>query len=106
MPDLPPISKVLDNVNQEDNASRDFLIAATINLYIESLRRTDGRVMLMGQDIPALFLQIQMLTNPRPYNPTAEPKVRSRALSTEENISLLNAVEQGAAQLRRDSNGS
>jgi hypothetical protein len=50
-----------------------FLIAAAINLYLESLRRTSGRGLLVPSDIPTLFEMINILTSERPAKPEPGP---------------------------------
>lgn len=76
-------------MNQSDT---NFLTAAAINLYLESLRRV-GRLLLAPQDIPVLYDMVAVLTNPLQVSPVADT-ARARELSEEEREQVLNPIEE------------
>ena len=73
----------------------NFLTAAAINLYLESLRR-DGRLLLAPQDIPILYDMISVLTNPFKVTPVPDT-ARSRELTEEEREQVLATFGQEVA---------
>jgi hypothetical protein len=78
-------SELLQSLSTEDEHF-NFLFASTANLYLESLRRTSHRGLLIPSDIPILFEMVDILTKER--NPAAQPSP-SRELSEEERQRVL-----------------
>jgi hypothetical protein len=78
-------------------ADTNFLTAATINLYLESLRR-DGRLLLAPQDIPILYDMISVITNPFKVTPIPDT-ARSRELTEEEREQVLATFGQEQANI-------
>lgn len=72
----------------------NFLTASTINLYLESLRRS-GRVLLAPQDIPVLWDMIHVITNPLAVTPVKDTG-RTRELTEAERATVLEAAETSA----------
>jgi hypothetical protein len=72
---------------------KNFLTAAAINLYIESLRRGAGRVLLAPQDIDILYELIHILTNPVQVTIVPADSLRTRALTEKEQTEVLSAIE-------------
>lgn len=76
-----------------NDPDKNFLTAAAINLYLESLRRGAGRVLLTPMDISTLYELIHVITNPIQATPVQDT-ARSRELNEEERQHVLNAVGQ------------
>ena len=74
-------------------ADKNFLTAAAINLYIESLRRGAGRVLLTPHDIDTLYELIHVLTNPVQVAIVQDTN-RTRELTEEEQAKVLNATDE------------
>ena len=73
----------------------NFLTAAAINLYTESLRRGASRVLLTPQDIDILYELIHVLTNPVQITIVSADNLRTRALTEEEQEKVMTATEEG-----------
>jgi hypothetical protein len=69
----------------------NFLTAATINLYLESLRRV-GRLLLAPQDIETLYDMIRVITNPLQVV-TIQDTARTRELNEKERQHVLGERE-------------
>lgn len=103
------IRPLLERLAQGQSDEESYIIAASINLYIESLRRVDGRILLTPKDIPSLFHIVDLLLNPPKslsfegaQARSAESVLRSRVPSEEEKIGLLNAVDRAVREDRRE----
>lgn len=97
-PSKPPaISEVIRTLNLADDKDRNFIIAACFNLYLESIKRIHGRVLLGAADIEAMFAMVDTLMTEREHRAIPEAK-RGPELNEQEENRLLNAVE---AQLTR-----
>jgi hypothetical protein len=72
----------------------NFITAAAINLYIESLRRGANRVLLAPQDIDILYELIHILTNPVQITIVAADNLRTRTLTEEEQTRVMTATEE------------
>jgi hypothetical protein len=83
--------KSLDKTEDKDIA---WIFAATINLYIETVRRLRGRVLLGPDDIPHILDLISTLTQKTPDVSTfTDQGLRPRALTEEEAETVLKATE-------------
>lgn len=85
------IIETLRAIDQTDDKDIAFIFAASINLYIESIRRLRGRVMLGPDDIPIILDIISDLTKKTPAESKfRDDALRTRELTTEERSNLLN----------------
>lgn len=94
-PELPrSILDTLKSIDQTEDKDVAFIFAATINLYIETLRRLRGRVMLGPDDIPHILDLIAILTQRTPDVSTfTDTGLRPRVLTPEEEAGVLKATE-------------
>ena len=58
---IPGLFDTALSFNQANDYDNAFILAAGINLYIESLRRTSGRILLGPSDIPRMFEMCEAL---------------------------------------------
>lgn len=72
----------------------NFITAAAVNLYIESLRRGANRVLLAPQDIDILYELIHILTNPVQVTIVPADSLRTRALTEAEQEKVMTATEE------------
>lgn len=104
MGELPTSLKdILKGIDIREDTDIAFVVAASINMYLETMRRIHGRMLLGPQDAVNLFYMIDMLLSPTPAPSPSEPKsVRTRELTEEESQQLLKAIEPAViSQARR-----
>ena len=99
MGEAPNIREVLSNISTAENDDVAFIVAAAINLYSESQRRLNRKVLFGVTDVYKLLSLISILT----LVPEPEPdlkRTRSIKLSPEEEADLMtNAEERGARRV-------
>lgn len=87
----PSIREVIRTLNLAEDANVDFIIACAFNLYIESIKRIHGRVLLSAADVHSMFAMVDMLMTERQHEEA--PEARTRKLTEEEEKVLLGAIE-------------
>lgn len=75
----------------DDNSK--FIIAGAINLYIESRRRLDARVLITVEDIDPLLGICEELMTKRPWSKAKLPEAREHKLSEEEQDAVQMVTE-------------
>lgn len=90
----PPLMQILCTLNTAKIDDVAFITAAAMNLYAESMRRINGRVLLGPNDTKAMFGIIDVLLTDRQVDAAYTPN-RSKRLTPDEEKSLLNVVEEG-----------
>jgi hypothetical protein len=103
MPELPrSILDTLKSIDQTEDKDIAFIFAASINLYIETIRRLKGRVMLGPDDIPHILDIIATLTQRTPdMSKFTDTGLRPRVPTEEEEANVLKAVESELIPERR-----
>ena len=83
------LTDILSAVNASEDKDSAFIISATLNLYMENLRRCHSRVLQLPADVVNIFKILDMLLiPPTPQNADFEMSGRSRHLSVEEEKEL------------------
>ncbi len=88
----PPLTDILAAINQAENGDTAFLIAASINLYSEALRRKTGRVLYTPADAENLFTICNMLLHP-PMDAIERPRAAAKPTPDE-----MRSVETAGAE--------
>lgn len=91
-PSLLDILKTLNSGAEDDVA---YVIAGAFNLYAESRRRLFNQVLLTPNDIKAVLSVVDLMLTDRSQENNFAPS-RSRKLSSTEEKTLLEAVEEEA----------
>jgi hypothetical protein len=87
--------EILQNIHLAEDSDSAYIIACTLNLYHENLRRCHGRVLLIPDDVVNVFKILDMLlVPPVPQAQTFGANGRDRKLNEEEEEKLLNSVEE------------
>lgn len=89
----------LDAASAHDDA---YILAAAINIYSESIRRREGRILYGPVDVQALFTIMSTLIEPKPqaYQPS-----RRKAQPTEEETAAITDVYEAIQDMTKPTNG-
>lgn len=89
------ITDLLRGIDDNSDADKGYILAASFNLYLEAMRRVHGRVLLHPGDIRAVFdMAYTMLVKPPAKEEQFVPQARDRELTVVEQDQLLNAVAE------------
>lgn len=96
------ITELLRGIDSTDDPNKTYVLAATLNLYLETMRRIHGRVLLHPGDVRAVLdMAYTMIVNPPVSEVTYQPESRGRELTTTEENQLLNAIAEKPMTARR-----
>lgn len=87
------LSQMLHAIDGAADDDVAYITAATVNLYMEALRRISKRILLGPQDIRDILTIVDMITSIKDQGPALAPG-RSHQPTEEEGASILEAVEQ------------
>lgn len=91
--------EILQNIHLAEDNDSAYIIACTLNLYHENLRRCHGRILLIPDDVVNIFKILDMLlVPPIPQATSFGQNGRDRKLTEEEEHNLVNVVEEQVAR--------
>lgn len=86
------MTELLRDLDGNEDKDIEFVLAATINLYAEALRRVHGRVLLAPNDVRRILDMAHAMLMQAGDVATFTQTGRDRQLSDAEKAELLNAV--------------
>lgn len=101
-PPLPPtLTDILHALNNAEDKDIAYLMAGTINLYMEAQRRINFKILMQPSDVKNILGILEVLLRKAGSDLPYVQEGRTHMLTEEEEAQVLEAVEEKVTTMRR-----